>query len=95
MKCFIDDSLSLLGEDFSNMPPTFFISCGVLTSYSEILKCSEQFFRDHLSETIIMLNFFLGVWHSVNSSSVSVTDLTLSSLSMQLISVSDKNLVFY
>ena len=43
MKCFSDDSFPFLGAGFANIPPTFLIS--------KTLKYSEQYIRDHLSDT--------------------------------------------
>ena len=51
MKCFSGDSFSFLGAGFANIPPTFLISCEVQTRYSKTLKYSEQYIRDHLSDT--------------------------------------------
>ena len=46
-------------------------------------------------EMAIDWSFFLGVWHSVNSLSVSVADWHLPSSSIQSISVSHKNLALH
>ena len=44
-----------LGAGFANIPPTFLVSCEVQTKYSEILKYSEQYIRDHLSGTRVRI----------------------------------------
>ena len=55
MKCFSGNSFSFfLGAGFANIPP-FLISCEVLTSYSKTLKYSEQYIRDHLSDTKVRI----------------------------------------
>ena len=56
MKCFKGDSFSFLGAGFANISPTFLVSCEVQTSYSKILKYSEQYIPDHLSDTKV------GIW---------------------------------
>ena len=43
------------GAGFPNIPPAFFISSDVQTSYSKTLKYSEQYIRDHLSGTKIRI----------------------------------------
>ena len=55
MKCFKGDSFSFLWAGFANISPTFLISCEVQTSYSKILKYSEQYIRDHLSDTKVRI----------------------------------------
>ena len=45
------DSFSFLGAGFANIPPNFLISYEVQTRYSETMKYSEQYIRDHLSGT--------------------------------------------
>ena len=44
-----------LGTGFANIPPTFWISCEIQTTYSKTLKYSEQYIRDHLSGTKVRI----------------------------------------
>ena len=56
MKCFSDESFSFFsGAGFANISPTFLISCEAQTSYSRILKYSEQYIRDHLLGTNVRI----------------------------------------
>ena len=47
-----------VGVRFSNIPPTFLISCEVQTRYRKTLKYSEQYIRDHLSGTKVRIWIF-------------------------------------
>ena len=47
-----------LGVGFSNIPPTFLISCEVQASYWKTLKYSEQYIRDHLSGARVIIWIF-------------------------------------
>ena len=56
MKCFSDDSFSyFLGAGFTNISPSFLISCEVQTGYSKTSKYSEQYIWDHLSGTKVRI----------------------------------------
>ena len=44
-----------LGSGFANIPPTFLISCETQTRYSKTSKYSEQYIRDHLSDTKVRI----------------------------------------
>ena len=44
-----------LGEGFANISPPFLTSCEVQTRYSKTLKYSEQYVRDHLSSTKVII----------------------------------------
>ena len=48
-------ALPFFRSRFANISPTFFILCEVQTSYSRILKFSEQYIRDHLSGTKVRI----------------------------------------
>ena len=60
-----------LGAGFSNIPPTFLISCGVQTRYSKALKYSEQYNRDHLSGTKV------GIWICSEDDAVDENDMKM------------------